>query len=86
MEILTIQSKHSLTAAITTRRPEGDHSYIINARQFGPAYKIWKQISAPHGVPLALMTLGFERIWLTEPEIVQVAAAIRATQPALSLD
>ncbi len=80
MEILEIQSTHSLTTSMTDSRPVGAHSYQINCRQFNAEYRSRQKDSAARGHALGVMTLGFERIWITTEEIEQVAAAIQSTR------
>jgi hypothetical protein len=85
MEILDIQSAHSLITSRPDSRPEGAHVYKVNCRQFTAAHKTWQKNGASLGQALAIMTLGFERIWITAQEAEQVAAAIRDNRSPLSL-
>ena len=86
MEILEITSSHSLTTSIPDRRPVGAHSYQVNCRQFLSNYKSWQRHSGTGGQAFGVMTLGFDRIWMTETESAQVAAAIQATRSPIALD
>jgi hypothetical protein len=86
METLEITSSHSLTTSIPDRRPVGAHSYQVNCRQFISTYKSWQKHSGARGQAFGVMTLGFDRIWITEAESAQVAAAIQATRSPVALD
>jgi len=85
MEILEIQSSHSLLTSRPDSRPVGAHVYQVNCRQFTSTYKSWLKDGATRGQALAVMTVGFERIWMTPEEAEQVAAAIRSTHSPLAL-
>ncbi|MCL5952362.1 MAG: hypothetical protein M1132_11680 [Chloroflexi bacterium] len=85
MEILEIQSSHSLITSMPRSRPTGAHVYKVHCRQFTLVYKDWQKDATAQGHPLAVMTLGFERIWLTAEEVEQVATAIRATSSPITL-
>ncbi len=86
MEILEITSSHSLTMSMTDRRPVGLHTYQVNCHQFSSSYKNWQKHDASRGQALGLMTLSFDRIWITAAEGAQVAAAIAALRSPLALD
>jgi hypothetical protein len=86
MEILEIWSSHSLTTSIPDRRLVGAHSYQVNCRQFISTYKSWQKNSAARGQALGVLTLGFDRIWITKAESAQVAAAIQSTRSPIALD
>lgn len=85
MEILEIQSSSSLTTSITAARPVGAHSYHLNCRQFLTEQRSWAKSGAVRGLPLAVMTLAFERLWLTPDQVAEVATAIKSTRTPLSL-
>lgn len=85
METLEIRSAHSLATSILDRRPEGAHSYQIHCRQFLTIYKTWQKNGASRGQPLGVMTVGFDRIWITAEECAQVSAAIEAQRSPLAL-
>ena len=85
MEILEIQSTHNLTTSMTDSRPVGAHSYQINCHQFNSTYRSWQKDKAAQGHALGVMTLGFERIWITTEEIEQVAAAIQSKRSPIAL-
>src|SRR5689334_2012646 len=86
MEILQIKSSHDLTARTPGSRPAGAHSYAVNCRQFISAQSQWQKTRSKSPEPLCVMTLRFERIWITAQETEQVAAAIKATRPVVSLE
>jgi len=84
MEIIEIQSKHSLLTSITARRPPGAHSYTLNCRQYASAYQAWQRQAQIQAQALGVMTLGFERIWITPEECLQITTAIKGeTSPVL---
>jgi hypothetical protein len=85
MEILEIQSSHSLTTSMTGTRPMGAHSYQLNCRQFMSEQRSWEKKEASRGLPLGVMTLGFERLWITAEEVIQVANAIQSTRSPITL-
>ena len=85
MEILEIQSAHNLTTSMTDDRAVGAHSYQINCHQFNSAYRSWQKDNTAQGHALGVMTLGFERIWITTEEIEQVAAAIQSKRSPITL-
>lgn len=85
MEILVIQSTSSLTTSITTTRLVGAHSYYLNTRQFLTEQRGWQRREQARGLPMGLMTLDFERIYITADEVSQVAGAIKSTQTPLVL-
>ncbi len=85
MEILEIQSTHSLTTSMTDSRAIGAHSYQINCHQFDSQYRSRQKDSAARGHALGVMTLGFERIWITGEEVEQVAAAIQSKRSPIAL-
>ena len=85
MEILEIQSSHSLTTSIPEKRLVGGHSYQLNCHQFANARRSWQKAGAARGIALGVMTLGFERIWMTAEEVTQVADAIQSARSPLAL-
>lgn len=85
MEILEIQSSHSLLTSMPDSRPVGAHVYQVNCRHFASTYRSWQKDSAARGHALGVRTLGFERIWITAEEIEQVAAAIQSARSPLAL-
>lgn len=86
MEILEITSSHSLTMSIPDRRPLGSHSYLVNCRQFVTTYKTWQRQNAAPRPAFGVMTLGFERIWVTDPECAEISTAIQGSHTPLKLD
>ncbi len=85
MEIVEIQSSHSLITSRPDSRPVGAHVYRVNCRTFTSTYRNWQKDSAARARPLAVMTLGFERIWITGEEAEQLDAAIRSTRSPVVL-
>jgi len=86
MQVLEIQSTHGLTTSMTEKRPEGTHSYTIDCRQFMGDQRSWAKHGATRGLALGVMTLDFDRIWMTAEEVSRVAAAIQSTRSPLTLD
>lgn len=85
MEILEIQSTHSLITSMTDQRAEGVHSYQINCRHFDSMQQSWLNKGATRGQALSVLTRKFERIWFTAKEVATVAAAIRSARSPLAL-
>ena len=85
MEILKILSGHGLTTTILAQRPTGAYEYQINTRLFQTAHRDWQRNLANQDKALGIMTLDFERIWITREEVAQVAAAIQATSSPVTL-
>lgn len=85
MEILEIKSSHSLTMSIPGRRPEGAHTYQLNCSHFKSEYKNWQKKKASGSQLLGVMTLGFERIWVTEPECAEISTAILASHTPVTI-
>ena len=85
METLEVQRTHSLLTSRPDSRPAGEHVYQVDCRQFASSYRSWQKDGAGRGQPLAIMTLGFERIWITGEEAEQVAVAIRSSRSPLAL-
>ena len=85
MEILVIQSTANLTTSIIAARAAGEFAYSLNTRQFQTAQRGWAKSEQARGLPLSLMTLDFERIYVTADEVMQIAGAIKATQTPLLL-
>jgi hypothetical protein len=85
MELLELQSAHSLLTSRPDSRPAGAHVYQVHCGQFASTYKTWHKSNAALGQALAIMTVGFERIWITSEEAEQVAAAIRSNHSPLVL-
>lgn len=85
MEILEIQSSHSLITSMPGSRESGAHVYRVHCRQFASALKNWQKNDAPRGLHLAVMTLGMDRIWITKEEAELVAASIQSARSPLAL-
>ncbi len=86
MELVEIRSSHDLTANVPETRPSGVHSYLIHCRQFVSVQREWERNRAAQGQALGVMTLGLERIWITEKETKQVVAAIQSARSPVVLD
>ncbi len=86
MEILEITSSHDLSAKSADARRTGAHSYQVNCRQFNSLLHSWEKDKAQRSGPLALMTLGLERIWITAGESQKVQEAIQAMRSPVALD
>ena len=85
MENLEISSSHSLVTSIPASRPVGAHLYQINCHQFNSTYRDWQKNKSAQGHALGIMTLGFERIWITVEEAAQVSSAIQAKRSPIAL-
>jgi hypothetical protein len=85
MEILVIESSHSLTTSVPEKRVDGAHSYHLNCRQFSTVQRSWQKNSITQEHALGVMTLNFERIWITPQEVSQVADAIKSARSPLAL-
>lgn len=85
MEILEIRSAHDLTTKVPDERAPGAHAYQVNVRQFISTQREWKRNPAPEGQLQPMMTLGFERIWISEKEIQEVADAIKSMRSPVEL-
>ena len=87
MEILEIHSSHNLMNSILDQRPVGAHSYKISCHQFLLMYRTWmKDNEAARPRPLPVMTLGFERIWITLDEGKQIQQAVQAMVSPVTID
>ena len=86
MEILEIRSARDMTASSPEARRVGVHSYQVNCRQFISVHRTWQNDKLRRAAPLSVMTLSCERIWMTEEESKQVAAAIQATRSPVAID
>ncbi len=85
MEILEIHSSHNLMNSILDKRPVEAHTYKISCRQFMTVYRSWLKDSAARERAFGIMTLGFERIWISKDEGIQVAAAIQEMRSPLAI-
>lgn len=85
MQVLEIQSTHGLTTSMTEKRPEGAHSYTLDCNQFIAEQRSWAKKGATRGLALGVVTLDFDRIWMTAEEVSQVAAAIQSTRSPITL-
>lgn len=86
MEILEILSSHNLMNSILEKRPVETHKYKISCRQFMNVYRTWLKDNGEREHAFGVMTLGFERIWISKDEGVQVAAAIQEMRSPLAID
>ncbi len=85
MEIIEIQSSHSLTTSIPESRPMGTHSYQLNCGHFLLLQKSWQKNGAARGLALSVITRSFERIWITAEEVRQVVSAIQSKRSPIAL-
>ncbi len=91
MELLEIRSTRDLTAHSPEARRAGSHSYLISCRQFMSVLGNWRKAKA--GQPpatgssptVSFMTMSADQIWITEPEIKQIVAAIESARSPVSL-
>jgi hypothetical protein len=86
MEILEIQSSHNLMNSILGKRQAEAHTYKISCRQFMTVYRSWLKSGAEREQSFGVMTLGFERIWISKDEGAQVQAAIQEMRSPLAID
>ncbi len=86
MEIIKIQSSHSLVTSITNDRIAGEHTYSVNCHQYLSSYRSWQRQNGVQSKALGVMTLGYERIWVTEAESKQIADAIQSSHSPFKLD
>lgn len=86
MELIEIHSLRDLTARAPEGRRAAAYSYKISCRQFNSLVREWQHNGIAHEQPLGVMTLGLDRIWITEEEIKKVAGAIHDAQSPVSLD
>lgn len=85
MEILAIHAGTDLRTRPGSERPSGTFVYHINCRQFNSAHRSWQLHRTTQPEMMVLMTLNFERIWMTNNECTQVANAIKELQPNVTL-
>lgn len=85
MEILMIHATTDLRVRPTTERPAGTYLYPVNCYQFSTAQRAWLKERAPRSETIVVMTLDFERIWMTPDEGQQVADAIKGMAPQVTL-
>lgn len=85
MEILEIRSSHNLMNSILDKRQVETHSYKISCHQFMSVYRSWLKEKAAREPSFGVMTLGFERIWISKEEGTQVAAAISEMRSPLNI-
>ena len=85
MEILAIHAGTDLRTRTVSERPSGTFVYHINCRQFNSAHRSWLLHRTTQPDTMVLMTLNFERIWMTNSECTQVANAIKGLQPNVTL-
>ena len=85
MEILEIRSSHNLMSSIPDQRLAGEHTYKISCHQYLSVYKSWLKDSAARARPFPVMTLGFERLWITEAEGKQIEEAVQAMRSPVAI-
>lgn len=86
MELIEIRSSRDLTAKAPEARRPNAHSYMISCRQFYSLRREWQRSNPGQGQPLGVMTLGLDRIWMTEDEVKKVSGAIEEARSPVSLD
>ncbi len=91
MELLEIKSRYDLTSHSPETRRSGAHSYLVSCRQFMYVLGNWRKPNATRkpaagtNPTLSFMTLAADQIWVTEPEIAQIVAAIQSFYSPVSL-
>lgn len=86
MELIEIRSSRDLSAKSPEARRPAAHSYQISCRQFYSVRREWQRNSLAQGQPLGVMTMGLDRIWITEEEVKKVLGAIEEARSPVSLD
>jgi hypothetical protein len=86
MELIEIRSSRDLTGKAPEAQQSDAHSYKISCRQFQSVRREWQRNSSTRGQSLGLMTLGLDRIWITEEEVKKVVGAIEEARSPVSLD
>lgn len=85
MEILEIHSSHNLMNSMLDKRLPESHTYKISCRQFLLVYQSWLKEKPVSERPLPVMTLGFERIWITPEEGKQIQEAVQAMRSPVAI-
>ena len=86
MELIEIRSSRDLSAKEPEARRPDAHTYQISCRQFYSVRREWQRNKSAHGQPLGVMTMGLDRIWITEDEAKKVVGAIEEARSPVSLD
>ncbi len=85
-ESVEIRSSHDLTATSPDARRTGAHSYWVGSREFTTQFRAWMADAKRRTPTLGLTTQDRQQIWISEPEIRKVVAAIEATHYRVVLD
>jgi hypothetical protein len=85
MEILEIRSSHNLTNSILDKRQLETHSYKISCHQFMTVYRTWLKGNAALEHTFGVMTLAFERIWISKEEGTLIVSAIQEMRSPLEI-
>lgn len=85
MEILEIRSSHNLMNSILDKRQAETHSYKISCHQFMSVYRTWLKDKAALEHSFGVMTLAFERIWISKDEGTQIVTAIQEMRSPLEI-
>ena len=91
MELLEIRSPFDLTSHAPELRRTSAHSYLISCRQFMSVLGAWRKTHAIKGKAaeetptVGFMTMSADQIWITEPEISKIVAAIESSHSPVSL-
>jgi len=85
MEIIQINSAHSLVTSMVGSRPVEAHSYTVNCHQYQSMYQKWQKSNKTVPQACGIMTLDYVRIWITEQEGKLIADAIKAAHSPVAL-
>lgn len=85
MEIIQIDSAHSLVTSMVGSRPVEAHSYTVNCHQYESMYHKWQKSNKTAPQACGIMTLDYVRIWITEQEGKLIADAIKAAHSPVAL-
>ncbi len=86
MQVIEIRSTHDLTVHQPEERAAASRSYRIHCGQFFSQFRQWeKNSSHDEKQTLGLMTLGMDRIWITDKEGQEIAEAIRDSRSPVIL-
>jgi hypothetical protein len=84
MEIVEIKSSHNLMNSILDKRQAEAHSYKISCHQFMSVYRSWLKEKTAQPI-LGVMTLAFERIWISKEEGTLIVSAIQQMRSPLEI-
>ncbi len=85
METIEIKSARDLTTNSLAMERPGVYSYHIDRHQFIAAYSARQHDQPVASAPFSLMTIAAERIWMSDKESAEVAAAIRKSRSTVTL-